>query len=107
QKEIAEREETERKLERQTAEARDYATQLAQTNVDLVSNRDALQRENLERQRAEEEAVRERDFLHALMDNIPDLIYFKDTSSRLTRINRAYAALLGIEAPREAEGKTD
>jgi diguanylate cyclase (GGDEF)-like protein/PAS domain S-box-containing protein len=41
------------------------------------------------------------------MDNIPDLIYFKDASSRFTRINRAEARLLGVVTPEEAIGKTD
>jgi PAS domain S-box-containing protein len=107
QKEIAERAETERKLEQQTVEAREYAERLAETNTELVDNRDALQKENADRRRAEEQAVRERDLLHALMDHIPDLIYFKDSQSRLTRINRAYAAFLGLDDPAAADGRTE
>lgn len=49
----------------------------------------------------------ERDLLQALMDNIPDTIYFKDTASRFTRINKAQARALGIEDPTDAVGKTD
>ncbi len=60
-----------------------------------------------ERRQAEAALAAERDLLQALMDNIPDLIYFKDTSSRFTRINRAQAGLLGIGTPEEAIGKTD
>jgi len=67
----------------------------------------AVTRENAERKRAEEEAGRERDLLHALMDNIPDLIYFKDTASRFIRINKAHAGAFGLAAPRDAEGKSD
>jgi PAS domain S-box-containing protein len=67
----------------------------------------ALKLENTERQRAEQEAGKERDLLHALMDNIPDLIYFKDCESRYTRINRAHAAALGIGNPEAAVGRTD
>ena len=60
-----------------------------------------------ERRQAEAALAAERDLLQALMDNIPDLIYFKDTSSRFTRINRAEAGLLGVVTPDEAIGKTD
>jgi PAS domain S-box-containing protein len=49
----------------------------------------------------------ERGLLHSLMDNMPDAIYFKDTQSRFTRINRAHAAFLGLRDPSEAVGKTD
>jgi PAS domain S-box-containing protein len=50
---------------------------------------------------------REKDFLQALMDNIPDTIYFKDTESRFIRINKAQADLLGVNDLSEAIGKTD
>ncbi|MBC8264007.1 MAG: PAS domain S-box protein [Anaerolineales bacterium] len=60
-----------------------------------------------ERKLAEEALTYERDLLQALMDNIPDTIYFKDTASRFTRINRAQAQVLGVKDPKEAIGKTD
>src|SRR5262249_52979703 len=42
-----------------------------------------------ERQRADESLSQERYLLHTLMDNLPDLIYFKDAASRFLRINKA------------------
>lgn len=41
-----------------------------------------------------------------LMDNIPDVIYFKDKKGRLLLVNKAYARGLGIH-PENAAGKTD
>ncbi len=46
------------------------------------------------------------DLLHALMDNLPDTIYFKDTESRFIRINKAQAVRFGLE-PAQAVGKSD
>lgn len=41
-----------------------------------------------------------------LMDNIPDVIYFKDKEGRFILVNRAHARGLGLE-PEEVVGKTD
>lgn len=60
-----------------------------------------------ERKLAEQALARERDLMQALMDNIPDTIYFKDTASRFTRINRAQAEYLRLPSPQAAFGKTD
>jgi len=46
-------------------------------------------------------------YLSSLMNNIPDTIYFKDTNSNFTRINKAQATVLGLKDPKEAEGKSD
>src|SRR5262249_50915644 len=54
----------------------------------------------------EENLGRERDFLTALMDSIPDAIYFKDRDAKMTRINKAQATLLGLSDPSQAVGKT-
>src|SRR5205823_7904055 len=61
----------------------------------------------LERKRAEAELARERYLVHALMDNVPDAIYFKDAQSRFTRVNQALARQFGLRDPAEAVGKTD
>jgi PAS domain S-box-containing protein len=49
----------------------------------------------------------EQSLMQALMNNIPDTIYFKDTSSRFTRINQAQARVLGLNKVEDAHGKTD
>ena len=59
-------------------------------------------------QKAAERALgHERDLLHALMDNVPDAIYFKDSASRFIRLNRALADRFELDEPTAAVGKTD
>jgi two-component system cell cycle sensor histidine kinase/response regulator CckA len=53
------------------------------------------------------EVDQERALLHALMENIPDLIFFKDCEFRFTRVNRALARILGANDSNECVGKTD
>ena len=60
----------------------------------------------LKRKRMEMELDRERDLMHALMDSVPDVIYFKDRQSRLTRVNMGLARKYGLSDPSEAVGKT-
>ena len=60
-----------------------------------------------ERQRADESLSQERYLLHTLMDNLPDLIYFKDAASRFLSINKALTTYFGLSDPEQAIGKTD
>lgn len=45
--------------------------------------------------------------LEALLENLPDTVFFKDTNSRFIRINRAAASHFGLEDPTQAIGKSD
>jgi PAS domain S-box-containing protein len=60
-----------------------------------------------ERKQAEEALIAERHLLHTVMDNLPDLIYFKDREGHFARINLAHAKSFGLSHPSEAVGKTD
>jgi PAS domain S-box-containing protein len=45
--------------------------------------------------------------IQSLMDNIPDIIFFKDLQGRFARINKGCANLLRLAKEEEAYGKTD
>lgn len=68
---------------------------------------DELERQIAERARLETRLSHESSLLQALMDNVPEAIYFKDTQSRFTRVSRHHVHLRGITSPDEAVGKTD
>jgi two-component system sensor histidine kinase/response regulator len=60
-----------------------------------------------ERHEAEAALEQERYLLHALMDNLPHSIYFKDAHSHFIRINKGLANYFGLSDAAEALGKTD
>jgi len=60
-----------------------------------------------ERQQIEEGLAREQSLLNALMDNIPDQVYFKDAASRFIRISKAQSERFGLSDPAQAVSKTD
>ncbi len=61
----------------------------------------------IERTSAEQKLAQESTLLRALLDTMPDRIYFKDIESRFVRINSALAALFKLDSPEEAVGRTD
>jgi diguanylate cyclase (GGDEF)-like protein/PAS domain S-box-containing protein len=52
-------------------------------------------------------AVRDQDLLRAVMDGLPDAVYFKDREGRFIALNRAAAEKFGLKDPAAAVGKTD
>jgi PAS domain S-box-containing protein len=78
----------------------DRTAQLAHSNRELKD-------EIASRQRIEAALAAERHLVDALLDYIPDHIYFKDRESRFIRINRSMAALFKLKSPDEAVGKSD
>ena len=66
-----------------------------------------LRSEVTERIRAEETLSAERAILRALIDNVPDYMYVKDTDCRFLLANASVARQMGAKAPEELLGKTD
>ncbi len=60
-----------------------------------------------QRKQVEEDLLREQYLMAALMDNIPDHIYFKDLSSRFFRNNRAHLQSFGLSDPAQMKNKSD
>ena len=66
-----------------------------------------LDEERKARQDAERSLADERFLLNALMETIPDHLYFKDRESRFIRISTFLAESFGLADPAKAVGKTD
>ena len=56
---------------------------------------------------AQEQMKFERHLLDALLNNLPDSIYFKDTESKFIRISNAMASKFGFQDVKDVVGKTD
>ena len=57
--------------------------------------------------RAEEELQNSSDLLQALLDSIPDRIYFKNAQSRFIKVGQALVKRVGMTSPDQVIGKTD
>ena len=66
-----------------------------------------LQEEIAQHKKTEEALVRGQHLLTAIMDNVPDFIYFKDLEGRFIQVNRAFASIFGSCEPEQMVGKTD
>jgi PAS domain S-box-containing protein len=64
-------------------------------------------RHAIERQRTQGALTEERQRLRTLLDHLPDLIYFKDNSSRFILCNTTQLRLLGVATLEQAIGKSD
>jgi PAS domain S-box-containing protein len=84
------------------------------TKAQLVEELQRLRKQVAELQKladghalSDSELAQDQRLLHALLDHVPDHIYFKDAKSRFIKINRSTAAWLSLDDPAEAVGKTD
>jgi PAS domain S-box-containing protein len=66
-----------------------------------------LEQSVLRRKKAEQDLTKEQYLIDALLNNLPDHIYFKDLESRFIRINKAQAQFFGLNDSAQATGKTD
>jgi len=60
-----------------------------------------------ERKQTEKELIQEQYLIDALLNNLPDHVYFKDRESRFIRINKSQAQFFGLNEAAQAVGKTD
>jgi len=96
------------------AKAQQQAEELAAQEEEMRQNIEELQaiQEETERKRHDQDEMKEqmrheKALLDALMLNIPDFVYFKDTNSQFIRISKSMVKLFQAESPEDLIGKGD
>jgi PAS domain S-box-containing protein len=99
---------TERKaMEEKLREAHDDLEQrITERTAELVHANEVMQSEVIERKRAELELGEAKEFLHAVIDNLPNLIFVKDMTGNFVLVNKALANIFGTTTE-DLVGKTD
>ncbi len=66
-----------------------------------------LMYEIADRQLVEEQLRQSQEMLQLIMDNIPQSVFWKDTTSVYLGCNRNFAQIIGLDSPEDILGKTD
>ncbi|RMI06573.1 MAG: PAS domain S-box protein, partial [Calditrichaeota bacterium] len=76
-------------------------------NAELQSTNMALQQEIVQHRQTAEKLRESQEMLHAVLDNIPQRIYWKDCRGVYLGCNRNFARDAGVDSPEAIVGKTD
>ena len=85
----------------------ELSAQMAQEIAKLAQENAALGQKNAQLTQEIDKLAQDRILLQAILDNVPDNIYFKDRDCRLLKISKAKAQSHGVTDPKQVVGKTD
>jgi PAS domain S-box-containing protein len=90
-----------------TEELKAQEEELKQNLEEMQTTQEDLMRQVEENKKIQEALVKEKALMDALMNNVPDSIYFKDKQSRFIRVSRSLLNLFGLKKEEELVGKSD
>ena len=106
-KDITELKQIEMRMKEQNEELLSQEEELRQNLEEMQTTQEELQRQAAENKKVQEELAREKYLMDALMNNIPDHIYFKDTKGHFLKTSQSMVKLFGVESFDEIYGKSD
>jgi methyl-accepting chemotaxis protein len=95
------------KSQQQAEEMLAQEEEMRQNMEELQATQEEMERKRVEQESAQIELEQELTLLNALMENIPDFIYFKDQNSHFIRISKSMVKLFNASSPDEIAGKSD
>ncbi len=90
-----------------TEELKAQEEELKQNLEEMQTTQEDLMRQVEENKKIQEALGKETALMDALMNNVPDSIYFKDKKSRFLRVSRSLLNLFGLKKEEELIGKSD
>ncbi len=93
--------------QQQAEEMQAQDEEMRQNMEELQATQEEMERKRLEQEEIQQNLSKELTLLNALMQNIPDYIYFKDTHSQFIRVSKSMLKLFNVESSDELTGKTD
>jgi PAS domain S-box-containing protein len=81
--------------------------ELRQNLEEMQTTQEDLMAQITVNKKIQEELVKEKALMDALMDNVPESIYFKDKESRFIRFSKSMLKLFGLKKEGELIGKSD
>ncbi|MBN2612354.1 MAG: PAS domain S-box protein [Bacteroidales bacterium] len=106
-KDITDIKKMEMEIKERNEELQAQEEELRQNLEEMHTTQEDLERQMEENKKIQEDLAKEKYLMDALMDNVPDYIYFKDLNSKFIRNSKSHAKLFGFEDPREITGKSD
>ncbi|NJK86201.1 MAG: PAS domain-containing protein, partial [Bacteroidales bacterium] len=97
-------------LEQSREQARELQVQeerLRQNLEEMQATQEELQRQMEENRVMQHSLVKEKALLDAVMDSLPDFLYFKDLDSKFIRISKSMLPLFPYDTVEEMIGKSD
>jgi PAS domain S-box-containing protein len=91
----------------QSEELQTQEEELRQNLEEMQATQEELNRQMEKNKRIQEDLEKEKYLMDALMDNIPEYIYFKDLESKFLKNSKSLARAFGIKKQKEMIGKSD
>ena len=95
------------KSQQQAEEMKSQEEEMRQNMEEMQATQEELSRKIEDNEKMHQELSKEKALLDALMNNLPDYIYFKDRNSQFIRISKSMLPLFPMEDVDEMIGKSD